>query len=334
MMHIRKFLTASAIAVAIATAPSFSYAKEIVVSAVSPTSDDYALSVVWSNLIAKLGGDLQLTVVDNGTVKGMRQLAKGQIQIATIGAPHYRDAINKSGKFKEDPDNLVAKYKDARALFAIRTAAGQYIVRADSGITGFSDFKGKSFAIGRPGGNGGRVTEALLAAHGVNLEKDTDGQYLRYAPAVEQMANGSMDGTLVWGGVPQAAVDNASRQMKIQFVSPDPARLGAFRKSITNGEYYVLKKVPAAVIQEAYGGRIADNGDQYHWTFPFMFVVDKAMDAETAYQLTRTLWDNLAEVNRTSHALSLIGMDGAVEALSADLHPGAARYFKEKGLIK
>ena len=316
------------------TAPLSAVAKEIVVSAVSPTSDDYALSVVWSNLIAKQGGDLSLTVVDNGTVKGLRRLAQGRVDVSIIGAPHFKDATQKSGKFKEDPDKLVKKYSDARALFAIRTSAGQYIVRADAEINDFKDFEGKTFAIGRPGGNAGRVTKAMLAAHGVDMKKDADGQHLKYGPALEQMANGSMHGTFVWGGTPHAAVDNASRQMKLMFVSPDPAMMGAFRGSITNGEFYVLKKIPSQAIQDAYGGRVLDNGDQYQWTFPFMFVVDKGMDDDTAYTLTKSLWDNIEEVNKTSLALSLITVDGATEALSAEMHPGAARYFKEIGLLK
>ena len=332
-MFLRK-VVAAAVSIVACVAISFSsHANEVVVSAVSPTSDDFALSVVWSNLIAKEGGDLQLTVVDNGTVKGLRKLAKGQVDVSVIGAPHLKDATQKSGKFKEDPDSLIAKYADMRALFAIKTSAAQYIVRADSGSSQFTDFKGKSFAIGRPGGNAGRVTKAMLAAHGIDMENEADGQYLKYGPALEQMANGSMEGTLVWGGMPHAAVDNASRQMKLKFVSPNPEQMEKFRSTISNGEFYVLKKIPAKAIQDAYGGRVEDNGDQYYWTFPFMFVVDKAMSEETAYTLTKTLWDNIAEVNKTSLALSLITKDGAVEAMSAELHPGAAKYFKEIGLL-
>ena len=333
-MFFRKLVGTSVGIVACAAITFSAQADEVVVSAVSPTSDDFALSVVWSNLIAKEDGGLQLTVVDNGTVKGLRKLAKGQVDVSIIGAPHYKDATQKSGKFKEDPDTLVAKYADMRALFAIKTSAAQYIVRADSGISQFTDFKDKSFAIGRPGGNAGRVTKVMLEAHGIDMDKEADGQYLKYGPALEQMANGSMQGTLVWGGTPHAAVDNASRQMELKFVSPNPAQMDKFRSTISNGEFYVLKKIPAKAIQEAYGGRVEDNGDQYFWTFPFMFVVDKAMSEETAYSLTKTLWDNIAEVNKTSLALSLITKDGATEALSADLHPGAAKYFKEVGLIK
>lgn len=309
-------------------------AKELVVNAVAPTSDDYALVVLWSNLVAKSGGEDTLTVVDNGTVKGLRMLGNGQVDISVLGAPHYLDAIGKNGKFKNDPDELVEKYKDMSALFAIRTSAGQYVARADSGIKKFTDFKGKKFAIGRPGGNAGRVTEALLTVHGIDMEKETKAQHLKYAQAIESMSNGTMDGTFVWGGIPQAGVDNGSRMMKLRFVSPDPSKLEKFRELITSGKYYVFQKVPAETLKEAYGNRVEVDSDIYFWTFPFMFMVKDSMDVETAYNLTKTLWENIAEVNKTSLALSLISVDNALDSLSAKIHPGAAKYFKEVGLLK
>ena len=309
-------------------------AKELVVNAVAPTSDDYALAVVWSNLVAKSGGENSLTVVDNGTVKGLRMLGKGQVAVSVLGAPHYLDAVNKKGKFKDDPEKLVAAYKTMSALFAIRTSAGQYVARADSGIKKFTDFKGKKFAIGRPGGNAGRVTKALLTVHGIDMEKETKAQHLKYAQAIESMANNTMDGTFVWGGIPQAGVDNGSRMMKLRFVSPDPSKLPEFRKLITSGDYYVFQKVPAATLKEAYGNRVEVDSDIYFWTFPFMFMVNNSMSEDDAYEITKALWSNIEEVNKTSLALSLISVDNALDALSANIHPGAARYFKEIGMIK
>ena len=309
------------------------FSGEVVINTVSQTSDDYALAVVWSNLVAKSGGDTSLTVVDNGTVKGLRMLAKGQVDVSVLGAPHYLDAIGSKGKFQEDPARLVDRYKKMKALFAIRTSAGQYVALLDSGIKKFSDLKGKKFAIGRPGGNAGRVTKAMLAVHGVDMEKECDAQYLKYTQALEAMSNHTMDGTFVWGGIPQAGVDNASRMMKLRFVSPDPSKLAEFRKSITSGEYYVFQRVPAETIQKAYEGRVVADEDIYFWTFPFMFMVNEDMTDEVAYHITKTLWSHIDEVNKTSFALSLISMDGALDSLSAPIHPGAAKFFKEVGKL-
>ena len=100
-------------------------AKELVFSGVAPTSQDYAMGVVWSNLLAKHSKANSLTVVDNGSVKGLRKLAKGQVDIVPLGAPHYKDATEKGGKFKKDPDKLIAAYKKMSVLFAIRTSAAR-----------------------------------------------------------------------------------------------------------------------------------------------------------------------------------------------------------------
>ena len=275
-------------------------AREIVVNAVAPTSDDYALAVVWSNLQARTGSENTLTVVDNGTVKGLRLLAQQRIDVSVLGSPHYLDAVSGKGKFKDDPEKLVANYKNMKALFAIRTSTGQYVARTDSGIKEFADLRGKKFAVGRPGGNAGRVTKALLTVHGIDMEKDADAQYLKYSQAFESMSNNTMDATFVWGGIPQAAIDNASRTMKLRFVSPDPAKLTEFRKLITNGDYYVFQNVPVETLKKAYDGRVEVDSDIQFWTFPFMFMVNDSMPEDVAYEITKTLWSNIAEVNNTS----------------------------------
>lgn len=221
-------------------------AEDVIFSAVGPTTQDYQMAVAWSNLMADGDSGITMTVVDNGSVKGLRQVAAGQADIVAIGAPHYKDATEKGGKFAEDPQRLIDAYQDMSVLFAITTSAAQYVAKVGSEVGDIPGFDGKTLAIGRPGGNAGRVTTALFKAHGVDLEAgDADGQYLKYQPALEQMANGSMDATLVWGGVPHAAIENASRQMELEFVSPDPAALEDFRANITNGEFYSSRRCRA-----------------------------------------------------------------------------------------
>lgn len=310
-------------------------AKEVVVNAVSPTSDDYALSVTWANIVARSSSDLEMTVIDNGTVKGVRSLASGKVDVTVLGAPHYLDAVNKRGQFEADPDRFVDAYKNMSALFSITTSAGQYVVTEDSGIKNFADLKNHSIAIGRPGGNAGRVTGALLTSYGLDMSAgEVDGQYLGYSAAFDQMSNGSLDGTFVWGSIPHAAIDNASRSMNLRFISPSPEQMPAFREQITNGLYYVLKSVPKEAIDKAYEGRVASDPVNYFWTFPIMFLVNDSMEDSVAYELTKSLWDNISEVQKTSLALSMIRLDEATNALSAKMHPGAKKYFTEIGLIK
>lgn len=330
-LTLRSFM-AAAVAVSLSTA--IAHADDLVVSATSQTSDDYALAVAWSNTLAKQSDDNRLTVVDNGSVNGLRQLAAGRLDIAVIGAPHYLDAVNKRGNFSEDPDRLTEAYANLKSLFAISTSAGQYVVREDSGIESFADLEGHSLAIGRPGGNAGRVSSAFLEAYDLRPGEDVDTQYIDYTDAFNQMSNGRLDGTFVWGGLPQAAIDNASRTMKLRFISPDDAHMEAFREHITAGEHYRLKAISQQDITEAYENRVSSGDTNNFWSFPYMFVVSGDMDDDTAYDLTKTLWENLDAIKQTSAALNLLRLDEATMGLTADLHPGAARYFREIGLVE
>jgi len=63
-------------------------------------------------------------------------------------------------------------------------------------------------------------------------------------------------------------------------------------------------------------------------------VVRNDMPEETAYQLVKTFWENIEKINGMSPALALISQDGALEALSTDVHPGAARYYREVGMME
>jgi len=311
-------------------------AKEIVIGTIGLTGDTYQMAIAWSNLMLKKGGDLKLTPVEGGgTNKMMRSLAAGRMDIGFIGAPHYRDAIDKTGGFKEEPDDMVVKYKTMQTLFAIQTGGAQYVTRVDSNIKAINDFKGKKVAIGAPGGNMGRVSTVLFKLYGLDAEKgDLKAQYLEYGAALEALGNNQLDAVAVWGGVPQAGVYNASRANKLRFVSPDAAKLPEFQKALTNGAYYVFREVSPAEIKTAYGDAVAADAPMRLWTFPMMVIVNKDMPSDTAYTLVKEFWDQIAEVKASSNTLSLLDPKVALENISADVHPGAAKYFQEKGLRK
>lgn len=319
----------SILAAALCASGSMLAAQDIVFSGVSTTSDDYQLGVVWSGIARDAG--ISMTVVENGTVAGMRKAAQGEVDMVGVGAPHYLDALSGSGAYQEDPEALREAYAGMSAILALPVGMAQYVTRTDSGIETFADLSGRAVGIGRPGGNAGVVTQILFGVHGIAGE--VDGQAIEYGPALEQMAAGSMDATLVWGSIPTAAIDNASRQMELRFVSPDPDTLEAFRGEVSNGQYYVYREIPAETIANAYEGRVAADGPAHFWTFPYQIMVRNDIDEETVYQLTRALWENIGTVNDASAALSLIQLETALDALSADLHPGAARYYSEIGAM-
>ncbi|WP_171054148.1 TAXI family TRAP transporter solute-binding subunit [Arenibacterium halophilum] len=322
------FLAASAIA-----APAVAQ-TQLNMATVSQTSDDYQFAIALSNILAK-DGQYQLTPDGgSGTVKGLRSVAMGRMQLTPIGSPHYADAVAGQGSFKEDPERLINAYKDLRALFAIPTGMAQYVTLANSGIETLGDLEGKRVGIGRPGGNGGRVSQVLFSTYGLDADSDYSPEYIDYTAALEELGDNKLDATLVWGGVPQAGVFNLSRQAQVRFISPEPEKLADFRGAISNGDYYVFREVPAELLKKAYGDDVVADGPAYCWTFPMMIVVSKDMDEQTAYDITKAVWDNVEEMRASSDQLSLLDPNTAIDALSAELHPGSAKYFREIGLLK
>ena len=267
-----------------------------------------------------------MTVVENGTVAGMRKAARGEVDFVGVGAPHYLDAVAGTGKYTKDPEELREGYKTMKSVLGMPTGMAQYVARVDTGIKTFKDLKGHKVGIGRPGGNAGKITKVLFDIHGIGGQ--VEGQAIKYGPALEQIAAGTMDATLVWGAIPNATIDNASRQMKLRFVSPDRSTLDTFQNTISNGKYYVYKKIPKNLITMAYEGRVEAEADAYFWGFPYQIMVRGEVDEETVYKLTKALWDNIDKVNRASAALALVNLEDTLTSLSADLHPGALRLLQ------
>ncbi|WP_029009316.1 TAXI family TRAP transporter solute-binding subunit [Azospirillum halopraeferens] len=309
-------------------------ATELTMATVSLTSEDFQLAMAWSEVLGRQKTGLRITPIATGTAKGLRLLSLGRADLSLIGAPHYLDALGSTGSFKEDPPELVEGYRRLRVLFAIDTGMGQYVVRDDSPVRTLADLKGRRVSIGRPGGNAGRVSTHLFKVHGIDPDRgDVKTEYLDYGASLDRLGNGQIDATLVWGSVPQAGIDQASRGTRLRFVSPDPGSLPALQAAIENGAHYVYRTIPAARIAEAYGGRVASDGDVRFWTFPFMVVVRADMAEDTAYTLCRTFWDQVEAVRAGSAALAMVDPANAASGLSAELHPGARRCLADIGAL-
>ena len=157
-MEDKMFKKFQLMALAFATVGTTASAQDIVFSGVSTTSDDYQLGVIWSGIARDAG--ISMTVVENGTVSGMRKAALGEIDMVGVGSPHYLDAVGGTGKYVDDPADMREGYKGMKAILAMPVGMAQYVARTDAGINSFTDMEGKTVGTGRPGGNAAVVRSA------------------------------------------------------------------------------------------------------------------------------------------------------------------------------
>ncbi|WP_108661381.1 TAXI family TRAP transporter solute-binding subunit [Acuticoccus kandeliae] len=330
----RKLLCNAALVGALMVGTAAAHADEKVIGTIGIAGDTFQLATAWSNHLAKSGASVSLTPVDGGGTNSLlRMVATDRADLGFIGSPHFKDAMEGNGAFEKEPEQLLERYKTMNVLFGIPTGMAQYVTRADSGIESFQDLKGKSVGFGRPGGNAGRISGILFRANGLDPEAGAvDGRYVEAGTAFDQLSNNQLDATIVWGGVPQSGLYNVARSHDVRFLSPDPATFEQFKSEVTNGDFYVFREFTPEQLSEAYGGHATADGPVYFWTFPMMVVVNADISEDEAYELTKAVWDNIDAIRENNTQLGLMSIDNALEGLSAPLHPGAARYFQEKGV--
>lgn len=329
----KNIITALAVSLLAMSWPLMAAAATLNMAGIGTTSDTYMVAVGWSNALKSAKSQVNITPLEGGgTVKLLRGVAQKKWDIGFIGSPHYVDALKGTLQFKDDPPALREAYMDVRALFGVTSGLGQYVTQADSGLRSVVDLKGKKVGIGAPGGMGGTVTQALFKAHGLDSAKnDYQAQYLEYGQALDEMRQKRLNATLVWGGIPQSGVYEFSRGNPVRFLSIDRAAFAKFKKEMPQGEYYLLREFSPADFKKGYGEASQQEGPAHMWTFQMMVVARADMPAEVAYQAVKVFWERLDEVKATGQALAGINHKDALEALSAPIHPGALKYYQEKG---
>jgi len=312
--------------------------SEVRLAGITMTSDTYMLGVGWSNVLRKYAPDVSMTCLEKGgTTILLRGMVNKEWEIGFIGSPHLMAAKNGILLFEQEKEYSKEKYYDpTRVLFAILSGHCNYVVRADSDIYSVTDFKGKKVHLGQAGGFGGIMTEAIFRGEGLDIDKgDYKGVYIPTGEAMDQLRDKvGIDDVLVWGGIPQALITNLSSKIPLRLISITKEGFEKFQKDFIMGPYSLLKTMSPEEIKEAYQGGVINTEPVDVWTIPMMVVVDKDMDEELAYTLVKTFWEHLDEVKSVSTQLEVITLETALIGLSAPLHPGALRYYKEIGAIK
>jgi len=145
-------------------------------------------------------------------------------------------------------------------------------------------------------------------------------EYLPFAESVELIKNRQLDATLQSSGLGMAAIRDLASTMKIAFV-PIPQDVVA---KIGNAAY-----IPSSIPAGTYDGQEADVPTV---AIVNILVTHQGVSDELAYQMTKQMFENLPRLATSHSAAKDISLENATKNLPIPLHPGAERYYKEKGL--
>ena len=271
------------------------------------------LSQLYSNGIEGSKTSVQAT---KASVENLNLLQSGRGELALALGDSVADAWNgvEDAGFK-------APLKKIRAIAGTYPNYIQIVANKEAGINTLADLKGKRISVGAPKSGTELNARAIFKAAGLSYEDMAKVEFLPYAESVELIKNRQLDATLQSSGLGMAAIRDLAATLPINFVAI-PADVVA---AIGNTAYQ-----PATIPGGTYDGQEADVATV---AVKNILVSHEGVSEETAYQMTKLMFDNLDRLGNAHSAAKDIKLDGAAKDLPIPLHPGAERFYKEVGAL-
>ncbi|CAG1008967.1 MAG: TAXI family TRAP transporter solute-binding subunit [Rhizobiaceae bacterium] len=271
-----------------------------------------ALSEIYGKNIEGVRTQVQAT---KASVENLNLIQQGKGEIAfALG-----DSVKAAWEGDADA-GFPGKLEKLRAIAAIYPNYIQVVASQESGIKEFSDLKGRSLSVGAPKSGTELNARAIFGALGMSYEDLGKTEYLPFGESVDLIKNRQLDATLQSAGLGVASIKDLAVSVPITVVAvPEGVaeKLGAPFQAAT---------IPAGT----YAGQTADVATL---AITNILVTSADVSDEVAYQMTKQLFDNLDTMVAAHKAASGIKLEEAARGLPIPLHPGAERFFKEKGLM-
>lgn len=209
-----------------------------------------------------------------------------------------------------------------RGISALHTNYIQIVARADSGIKTLADLKGKRISVGAPKSGTEINARAILKAAGLSYADFSKVEYLPYGESVELLRNRQIDITLQSAGLGNPALRDLANSVDVIFV-PVPADVIAK----VGDKAYQVGKIPA----NTYKGQGRDTPTAAIQNF---LVTHEGVSTDTVYLMTKSMFENLDQLAAAHAAGKSVKLENAAASMPIPLHPGAEKYYREKGVIK
>ena len=255
-----------------------------------------------------------------GSVFNVNTIKAGELDLGFAQSDVQYNAVKGLSQFKDG--GAVA---DLRAVFAVHHEPFTVVARKEANIGKFEDFKGKRFNVGNPGSGTRASMEELLAALGWKMSDFSLASELKADEHGPALCDGKIDGFFYGVGHPSANIQDPTTSCGAKLVSLTGP---AVDKLVADKPYYAKVTIPAGLYP---------NNPQATPTYGVVatVVASAKTPADTIYAVTKAVFDNFDEFKKLHPALAHLKPEDMVKnGLSAPLHDGAARYYKEKGWIK
>jgi TRAP transporter TAXI family solute receptor len=322
MQSVRKLAAASVALLAVTAGPAAAQQKFITIGTGGVTGVYYAVGGAICRLLNKDRKDhgIRCSVESTGgSAFNVNTIQAGELDFGLAQSDVQFSAYKGEGAFKGKA------YADLRAVFSVHPEPFTVLARKEANIKTFADFKGKRFNVGNPG-SGTRVSmEELLAAMGWKLADFSLASELRADEHGPALCDNKIDGFYYAVGHPSANIQDPTTTCAAQLISLTGP---AVDKLVKEKPYYAKATIPGKLYANN------PNPTETYGVLATLVTSAKAPEA-TVYRLVKATFDNFSEFKSLHPAFANLDPAKMVkDGLSAPLHPGALKYYKEKGWVK
>jgi len=255
-----------------------------------------------------------------GSVFNINTIKAGELDMGVAQSDVQFNAVKGASNFKD-----AGPYADLRSVFSLHPEPFTVLARKEANIKSFTDFKGKRFNVGNPGSGTRASMEELLAAMSWKMSDFALAAELKADEHGPALCDGKIDGFFYGVGHPSANIQDPTTTCGAKLVSLTGP---AVDKLVKEHSYYARASIP---------GGLYPNNPQVTETYGVLatFVSSSKAPNEMIYAVVKAVFDNFDEFKKLHPALANLKPEAMIkDGLSAPLHDGALRYYKEKGWLK
>ena len=254
-----------------------------------------------------------------GSVFNINTIKAGELDFGVAQSDVQYNAAKGEQQFAKD-----GAFKELRAVFSVHPEPFTVLARKEANITKFEDFKGKRFNVGNPGSGTRASAESMLTAMGMKLSDFSLASELKADEHGAALCDNKIDGFIYGVGHPAANIQDPVTTCGAKLV---PLTGAAVDKLVAGAPYYAKVNIP--------GGMYAGNPNPTP-TYGVLatFVASTKTPDATVYELVKAVFENFDDFKKLHPAFAhLEPKDMVKNGNSAPLHPGAMKYYKEKGWL-
>ena len=255
-----------------------------------------------------------------GSVYNLNTIRAGELDMGVAQSDWQYHSYNGTSKFKK-----VGPFKELRAVFSVHPEPFTVVARKDSGIKTFQDLKGKRVNIGNPGSGQRGTMEVVMGALGWDKSTFKLTSELKSSEQSKALCDNKIDAIIFTVGHPSGSIKEASTSCDTVMV---PVGGKEVDKLVADNDYYRSATIPGGM----YRGTDTDTA-----TFGVgaTFVSSTNVPEDVIYNVVKAVFENFDSFKKLHPAFANLKKEEMIkDGLSAPLHAGAAKYYKEVGLLK